>query len=61
MTFIELQRRVAKILGLLDGATILSGRDITADDIKNAINDVYLERVLPRFNNQQYWNAEKTA
>jgi hypothetical protein len=46
MTFIQQKKRAAKELNLLDSSSaILTGRDITEDDLGDAINEAYLDVV----------------
>lgn len=53
MTFTNIKKRVASNIGYVDSSgDILSGKDITATDIGNWINDRYLDELFPLLSSQ---------
>lgn len=62
MTFLTLQKRAAKKLKLLDsGGNFLTGRDISQEDLKESINDAYLETAVPALAQQHPEFFEKIS
>ena len=53
MTFANIKKRVASYIGYVDSSgDILTGKDITATDIGNWVNDRYLDDLFPTLSSQ---------
>ena len=62
MNFLELKKRAAKELNLLDSSDdILTGKDITEAKIGQSINDAYVEEIVPVLMGQYPQDYEQTS